>query len=198
MSEATDRVGLRGLEHATGTGERVFIRHPLPQDRDEFLHVLRRSRAFHEPWNPRPPAGVDAYADDAFDRLIATARTENRARFLVCLTTTGEIVGAVNFGEIIRGVLQQAFCGYWVDVHRQGNGYMTEAIPLALHFAFDELGLHRIEANIQPHNRASISLIRRCGFRKEGFSPRYLKIDGCWCDHERWAMTVEDWRGRSD
>ena len=73
---------------------------------------------------------------------------------------------------------------------------MTEALALTLRIAFGRLRLHRVEANIQPGNRASIALVRRAGFRREGLSPRYLKIGGRWRDHERWALTVEDWRRR--
>jgi len=73
---------------------------------------------------------------------------------------------------------------------------MTEALALVLREAFGPLRLHRVEANIQPGNRASIGLVRRAGFRREGLSRRYLKIGGRWRDHERWALTVEDWRRR--
>ena len=71
---------------------------------------------------------------------------------------------------------------------------MTEAVSLVLGYAFDNLKLHRIEANVQPHNQPSIAVLRRNGFAKEGFSRRYLKINGRWRDHERWAIIVEDWR----
>ena len=72
---------------------------------------------------------------------------------------------------------------------------MTEAMGLGLRFAFEGLGLHRVEANIIPDNRPSIALVKRHGFRKEGFSERYLKIAGSWRDHDRWALTVEEWNG---
>ena len=71
---------------------------------------------------------------------------------------------------------------------------MTEALQLGLRHAFRVLDLHRVEANIMPGNRASIALVKRAGFRREGYSARYLKIAGHWADHERWALTVEDWR----
>jgi ribosomal-protein-alanine N-acetyltransferase len=68
---------------------------------------------------------------------------------------------------------------------------MTEVVRLATHFAFDTLGLHRVEANIQPRNTSSIALVRRLGFIREGFSPRYLRIGGAWRDHERWALLAD-------
>ena len=72
---------------------------------------------------------------------------------------------------------------------------MREGLALLLKHAFGPLGLHRVEANIQPGNTASIALVKGAGFRLEGFSPRYLKVAGRWRDHERWAITVEDLRG---
>jgi ribosomal-protein-alanine N-acetyltransferase len=74
---------------------------------------------------------------------------------------------------------------------------MRTGLGLVLDEAFGSLGLHRVEANIQPENQASIRLVQKCGFRREGFSPRYLKIVGQWRDHERWALLTEEWTGRT-
>ena len=71
---------------------------------------------------------------------------------------------------------------------------MTEGLKLVLRRAFGTLHLHRLEANIQPHNKSSLKLFHRLGFRREGYSPRYLKIGARWRDHERWALLVEEWR----
>jgi [ribosomal protein S5]-alanine N-acetyltransferase len=105
-------------------------------------------------------------------------------------------MGAVNVNEIVRGPAQSAFLGYWIGAPYARQGYMTEALRLALRHAYTTLGLHRVEANIMPINRASIALVKRAGFRREGYSARYLKIAGRWSDHERWALTIEDWRAR--
>ena len=69
---------------------------------------------------------------------------------------------------------------------------MKEGMTQVIRYAFDELGLHRLEANIQPGNEASIALARSVGFEYEGFSPRFLRINGEWCDHERWAVLAAD------
>lgn len=105
-------------------------------------------------------------------------------------------MGQVSLNEIIRGPLQQAFMGYWVGEAFAGRGYMTAGLGLALDEAFGPLGLHRVEANIQPGNASSIALARRVGFRREGYSPKYLAIQGEWADHERWAILAEEWRER--
>jgi ribosomal-protein-alanine N-acetyltransferase len=96
--------------------------------------------------------------------------------------------------QIFRQSFQNAYLGYQLFAGFTGNGYMTEAVSLVLKFSFDDLGLHRIEANVQPHNLPSIAVLRRCGFTQEGFSRRYLKIGGRWRDHERWAIIKEDWK----
>jgi ribosomal-protein-alanine N-acetyltransferase len=117
----------------------------------------------------------------------------NRHRLLVCRKSDGAIVGVVNVSEIVRAAFQSAYLGYYAFRPHAGQGYMTEGLALLLRHAFRSLGLHRLEANIQPGNDPSRKLVRRLGFRKEGFSPRYLKIGGRWRDHERWAIVRETW-----
>jgi ribosomal-protein-alanine N-acetyltransferase len=116
-----------------------------------------------------------------------------RLRLLVCRRADGAIVGVVNVSEIVRAALQSAYLGYYAFHPFSGAGYLTEGLALVLHHAFRRLKLHRLEANIQPGNVPSRRLARRLGFRKEGFSPRYLRVGGGWRDHERWAIVREDW-----
>ena len=108
------------------------------------------------------------------------------------------ILGFFNLSHITRGSLQSAYLGYAIGSTFAGQGYMREGIELVLRDAFLTLRLHRIEANIQPGNQASIALARGAGFSREGFSPRYLKIGGRWRDHERWAVLAEDWRAHAE
>ena len=105
-------------------------------------------------------------------------------------------MGTMNLSQIFHGGFRSAYLGYYVGARYANRGYMTEALQMTLKYAFEDLKLHRLEANIQPQNIASIALVRRAGFVKEGFSRRYLKIGGRWRDHERWAILAEDWRSR--
>jgi len=84
--------------------------------------------------------------------------------------------------------------GYYAFAPHAGSGLMRAGLRLVIHLCFREIGLHRLEANIQPANERSLALVRSLGFRKEGLSRRYLKIRGRWQDHERWAMLAEEWR----
>lgn len=106
-------------------------------------------------------------------------------------SSDGVLLGAINLTEIVRGRFQSGYLGYYVGAPHARRGYMTEALQRMLRSAFRELRLHRVEANIQPGNRASGRLVERAGFRLEGRSRRYLKIAGRWRDHERWALRLD-------
>jgi len=121
--------------------------------------------------------------------------SDSHRGFLVVLRPSGDLVGAIHLNNIIRGPLQGAFLGYYAFAPHGGKGLMREGLWLVLHHAFQKLKLHRLEANIQPGNRPSIRLARSCGFVREGFSRRYLKVGSRWKDHERWAILAEDLPG---
>ena len=110
--------------------------------------------------------------------------------FMVCLRNGGAIVGAIHITEIVRGRFRSGFLGYYAFSGYERTGLMRDGLKAVLRHAFSVQKLHRLEANIQPENAASIALVRSCGFLREGYSPRYLKIGGRWRDHERWAMVA--------
>lgn len=152
-----------------------------------FIAVNRASVDHHHPWIA-PPISAESYA--AY--LDRCARPET-AGMLVCRRDDGAVMGAITFSQIFYGPLESAYLGYYIGAAFAGRGYMRAALGLALDHAFGPLRLHRVEANIQPGNLASIALVRRLGFTREGFSRRYLFIDGEWRDHERFAILAEDW-----
>jgi [ribosomal protein S5]-alanine N-acetyltransferase len=165
---------------------RVGIRRPTAADCDEFLALVHLSQDLHRPWVD-PPATRQRY-----EAYLEGRRGTGDDGFLVCDSGSGSIVGVVNLNSIVRGLFHSAYLGYYVGAEFAGQGYMTEGLKLVARFAFTEIGLHRLEANIQPENVASIALVRKCGFHKEGFSPRYLRVMGEWRDHERWALLGDE------
>lgn len=191
------RASVRGLKQATERGGRVFLRAATARDREEFVALRRASASFHRPWDPRPPKGVDMYGPAGFERYLKRSREEASDYSLVCRLDDGAILGSVNLSQIMGGPFQCAFLGYWMGKPHAGQGYMSQGLQLALRRAFRTLDLHRVEANIRPDNAPSLALVARAGFRKEGYSPRYLKIAGRWHDHERWALLREHWRARA-
>jgi ribosomal-protein-alanine N-acetyltransferase len=196
MSRLTDAISARSREPDNGAGGpvvgRVFLRTPSRADRDEFVSLMRASRSFHRPWATAPTD------DERFAAYLADARRPDFEAILVCRHDDLAIVGFFNLSQIARGSFQSAYMGYAVGKPFAGQGYMREGIQLVLRHAFLTLKLHRVEANIQPGNRPSIALARGAGFRREGFSPRYLKIGGRWRDHERWALQAAEWRARPE
>ena len=172
-------------------GSRVYLRAPTRGDEREFVALMRSSRAFHRPWASAPTD------PDRFAAYLADARRADFEALLVCRQEDEAIIGFFNLSHITRGLLQSAYLGYAAGKPYAGQGYMREGIQLVLRNAFLALRLHRVEANIQPGNGASIALARGAGFRREGFSPRYLKIGGRWRDHERWALLADEWRKHS-
>ncbi len=151
---------------------------------------MRRSQRFQRPW-------VDPPTTDAeYDRLLERQATDEFEGFLLLRRADDEFVGMCNISQIFRGNLKSAYIGFGAVAGFARQGYMREGIGLVLNRAFGPLRLHRLEANIQPANEASRSLVRSLGFTLEGLSERYLKIGGRWRDHERWAIRAETWRSR--
>ena len=176
---------------ATIIGIQVLLRRPKQSDLSEFTALNRASLRLHRGL-VSPPTGPEEFAD-----FLTRSRRADVVCFLICRVADGAVIGAISLSQIFRGGFQNAYLGYYVGGSYARRGYMTEALELMLGYAFEQLKLHRLEANIQPANVASVALVRRAGFSREGFSRRYLKICGRWRDHERWAIIVEDWKRRT-
>ena len=170
----------------TSATYRVTVRPPTRADTAAFLKAARRSRPLHYPWVSPPKTSK------AFAQYVQKISSDTHRGFLIIQRGTADLVGVINVNNIIRGAFQSAFLGYYSFLPHAGQGLMHEGMLLVLRHAFRKLKLHRLEANIQPGNQPSIALVRKCGFVKEGFSRRYLKVCDRWADHERWAILSED------
>lgn len=193
MTEATDSVRDREAAREAATvpppgglaDACVYLRHPTRFDRDEFLQLMLTSRRLHHPWL-QPPL-----TEAGFRLYLARMERDDHAGFLLCRRDDHAIAGVVNLNNLVHGAFLSASLGYYSVAGQTGQGFMTQGLDQVIRVAFRAMGLHRVEANIQPGNARSIALVRRLGFRREGFSPAYLYIDGAWRDHERWAL-VDD------
>lgn len=181
--------GLASLE-----SPRLVVRRPVASDQAAFAELLIASEAFHAPWFPERPKLDLAAALESFSSYLAGDDGERCLRRLIfARDPAGTLLGAINLNEIVRGCFQSAYLGYWLGSAHTGRGIMREALALVIGQAFGDaseggLGLHRLEANIMPQNRASLAVVRALGFQREGYSPAYLKIAGRWQDHERWTL----------
>lgn len=169
---------------------RVRIEPPsLDRERD-FLAAVARSRRLLRPWVYPPSTG------NGYRAWIQRLSGPTHRGFLVVRRGSSDLVGVINVSEIVRGSFGSAYLGYYAFLPHAGQGYMTEGLRLVLREAFGAIGLHRVEANIQPDNLPSRRLARRLGFRREGYSPCYLRVGGRWRDHERWALLADEFRRR--
>lgn len=160
----------------------IWIRAPDPQDCQAFLAAVQRSRTLHRPWVAPPRT------EQAFGVYLERLASGQHYGFLVIRRPEHELVGLINLNNVIRGAFQSAFLGYYAFRPYAGKGLMQQGMRLVIRHAFTRLKLHRLEANVQPQNLRSIALLQKCGFRREGFSRRYLKVASRWRDHQRWAI----------
>ncbi len=167
-----------GARPASG---RVILRHVEAADESDFLAMTRASQALHAPWVYPPLTRM------TFRQYLARTERDDHEGLLACRREDGALVGVFNINNIVRGTFLSASIGYYGAARYGGMGYMQEGLDLLKRYASLTLGLHRIEANIQPGNQRSRALAQRCGFQLEGLSPAFLFIDGAWRDHERWT-----------
>lgn len=160
----------------------VEIRPVVRSDASELIRGNIASCAYHKPW-------LRAFNDgEGFNKWFSGLISGANIGLIAHEVTSGSVIGVIDLNEISLKNFQSAYLGYYGMVDLAGRGLMKEAVRKAVCYAFAEVGLHRLEASIQPANIRSIELIKRIGFRREGFSPKYLMIDGVWCDHEHWAL----------
>jgi ribosomal-protein-alanine N-acetyltransferase len=181
-------------------GRRVTLRPLISADFEGWRDVRRRCREWLVKWEPRPAAG---HPDPSEDRQAFAARCGARERerqmgsgFGFGIFVEGRVAGEINLSSIQRGPFQNAYIGYWIDEALAGNGYMPESVVVMLRFAFEELGLHRVQIAIIPRNGASRRVVEKLELRNEGVAERYLEINGVWEDHVRYAITAEEWATR--
>ena len=160
----------------------IYLRRVTHNDEAEFLALMRASEELHQPWIQAPTTPA------LFKYYLQRIRRNDHEGFAICRGTDEVIVGVININNIVRGSFLSASLGYYVGATFQGQGYMQAGLTRLIDYAFSTMGLHRLEANIQPDNLRSQELVRRCGFKYEGLSKNFLFLDGAWRDHQRWCV----------
>lgn len=178
------------------TGDGASIKLLGPDDAAGYLDLLRRNREFMQPYEPLRPDGYWTLGGqrEQLEQVAREAEAGTGYAFGIYDADDGALVGRVALANIVRRAWQNATLGYWVAGERNGRGLATAASKLALRFAFEVAGLHRVQAGVMPRNERSIRVIEKLGMRFEGFAERYLLINGVWEDHRMYAVTVEEWQ----
>lgn len=175
-------------------GDGVFLRAPQMADFPEWAALREASRAFLSPWEPTWPH--DDLTRGAFRRRLKRyaedLRSDQAYPFFLFRKSDSALVGGLTLANIRRGVAQAGSLGYWMGQRYAGRGYMTAAVGALLPFAFGALRLHRLEAACIPTNVASIRLLEKTGFAREGFAREYLCINGTWQDHLLYGLLRDD------
>ncbi|HKC32440.1 MAG TPA: GNAT family protein [Xanthobacteraceae bacterium] len=175
-------------------GQGVTLRLPQMAEFEEWAALRTASRDFLTPWEPSWPA--DDLTRAAFRRRLKRYaedwRTDQSYAFFIFRKQDNLLLGGLTLANVRRGVAQAGSIGYWLGMPFARNGYMTAAVKGVLPFCFETLRLHRVEAACIPTNTASIRLLERCGFLREGFARQYLCINGVWQDHLLFARLKDD------
>lgn len=178
----------------TVSGNGVLLRAPQMTDYSEWAALREESRDFLTPWEPIWPS--DDLSRGSFrrrvKRYIEDQRADQAYAFLIFRERDATLVGGLTVANIRRGVAQAGSIGYWVGAPFKRQGYMTAAVRTLIPFAFETLRLHRLEAACIPNNNASIGLLEKTGFRREGYAREYLCINGVWADHLLYARLRHD------
>jgi [ribosomal protein S5]-alanine N-acetyltransferase len=175
-------------------GKNIYIRQLEVSDATAALELQIRNKEFFQAYSPMRIDGFYTVQGqiNVIEANIAQSQNNSRYTFGIFLNDTDELIGSVSLSEILRGPLQSCYIGYYLDQQQNGKGYMTEAVILAVDFAFKELELHRIEAGVMPHNIGSMKVLEKAGFHKEGIAVKSVKINGKWEDHQILAIVAAD------
>ena len=172
------------------TGENIFIRPFTLEDVEARLKLQTENRNFFEMYSMARKS--DFYTAKGQLKLIEKFdekfKKDQEYNFGIFTTVDKKLIGTISLFQVIRGSLQSAFIGYFLDKENNGKGYATEAVKLIVEFAFINLNLHRIEAGVMPHNLGSIRVLEKSGFHKEGIAIKNVKINGKWEDHQVLAI----------
>ncbi|MFM8793811.1 MAG: GNAT family N-acetyltransferase [Acidimicrobiales bacterium] len=181
-------------------GRRVVLRPLVAQDFAAWSEVRRRNGEWLTRWEPmRLPHQPDPETSrELFSARCAARERERHAgtQYSFGIFVDGAFAGEINLNNVIRGAMQCATIGYWIDRARAGNSFMSEAVVVIAEFAFEELSLHRLEVCIIPRNANSRRVMEKLQVREEGVAKRFLEINGAWEDHVRYGLTVEEWHER--
>jgi [ribosomal protein S5]-alanine N-acetyltransferase len=181
-------------------GRRIVLRPLVVTDFAQWQGVRRRSHDWLTKWEPRRPPGMPDVTDSR-SAFAARCRARDRERqlgtgFGFGIFVDGDFAGEININGVQRGPFQSAYVGYWIDEDAAGHGYVPEAVVVLCRYAFEDLGLHRLQIAIIPRNKASRRVVEKLELRDEGTAIRYLEINGVWEDHIRYAITSEEWKDR--
>lgn len=170
----------------------VAVRLVRPEDAEALASLVLRSRDALAPWEPLHPADYFTEAGQRRALVAALGRHAAGDQHPFVVTVDGEPAGRVNLNDVVRGAFQNAHLGYWVDVEHQGRGVATAAVRAVLAVAFEQLGLHRVQAGTLVHNHPSRRVLAKNGFSEIGFAPRYIRIAGRWQDHVLHQRLADD------
>jgi [ribosomal protein S5]-alanine N-acetyltransferase len=175
-------------------GEGVYLRQPQMSDHSEWAALREKSRSFLEPWEPIWPA--DDLTRGAFRRRLKRYAEDQRSdqaySFFIFRSPDDVLVGGVTLSNVRRGVAQACSVGYWMGAPHARQGLMSRALRTLIPFSFINLRLHRLEAACITTNVASIRLLEKSGFQREGYARQYLCINGMWQDHLLYARLKDD------
>lgn len=183
-------------------GRRLMMRPLAASDFRGWSEVRKRNGEWLTVWEPqRHPNLPDPSTDRSAFASRCVQRDRDRAQgtaYQFGLFLDHQIVGEVNLNNVIRGAMQSGTIGYWIDERHAGKGLVAEGVVLLMQYAFENLGLHRVEICIVPRNLNSRRVVEKLGIREEGLAQRYLEINGVWEDHVRYGMTREEWSTRRE